>query len=377
MKKLMEKRAELFAELEKLTNVVDSGEEIRSYTDEEVTRMDELRAEIETLDKTISEKEKSMNALAAKPVVEERAADNENNRINRFARNPLTEIRSGETMIANSSAVKYSQFSEDVIGRVLELARVADEVTTVYAKGTYKQIVSNPSYVVNGAWKAEGVAPTMSEARWTTISIEPYKFVSEVCLTYEMLNQAGFDVVPEMYNQFSLDFAYALEHGIIAGAGDGSGEPTGLLTGGTTFNVTSKVKLNADDLINAFHSLKSYYYSNAKWIMNNKTLCDVRKLKDSTGNYLFHQTELTGGYAGTILGKPVLVSEVMPDVAEGAKPILFGDFARGYKAIRNPDVMLQALNEKYAGIGQGILGVLWCGGKPVNNDAYAVVKMAE
>ena len=107
--------------------------------------------------------------------------------------------------------------------------------------------------------------------------------------------------------------------------------------------------------------------------MSNDTLCAVRLLKDGDGHYIFHQNDLTSGYVGTILGKPVLVSEAMDNMGSEAHPILFGDFARAYKVNLSPDMSMQILNEKYAEYGmKGILTIMWLDGQPVNEDAYVV-----
>ena len=108
--------------------------------------------------------------------------------------------------------------------------------------------------------------------------------------------------------------------------------------------------------------------------MSNDTLCKIRLLKDGQGQYIYHQGEFTEGYVGTILGRPVLISECMDNIADTKVPILFGDYARAYKANINPDMTLQILVEKYAEFGmRGILGILWLDGRPVNPEAYVKV----
>ena len=92
---------------------------------------------------------------------------------------------------------------------------------------------------------------------------------------------------------------------------------------------------------------------------------------------MFHQNDdLTSGFAGSVLGKPVLLSDAMDNLEAGKAPILFGNYARGYKANLNPDMSMQILNEKYAEYAmRGIVGILWLDGRPVNNEAYVTVKV--
>lgn len=379
MKGLIEKRTELVNEMEAL--IQKTNEEQRAYTDEEKTRADEISAELSEIDATIEAQQEQRAAMFSKAQTERNVTEERSygDIINDFVRGrESAEFRANETTIGANSSVKMQQFSDDIIKGVKELAGITNEVTTITADGTYKQIKQNDSYKVTGGWVSEASAFGVSESRWTTQTIDKYKYGSISVITLEMLNEAAFDVMPEITGQFTLDFAYGAESGIIAGQGDDQGQPTGLLSGGTARTLASKVAISADDIVNVFHSLKAPYYPNAKWLMNNNTLCAIRQLKDSTGNYLFHQNELTGGYVGTILGKPVLVSEVMPDIGEGAKPVLFGDFKRGYKAVTNPGISLALLRELYAGIGAiGVQGIMWLGGAPVNNEAYTTVTMAQ
>jgi HK97 family phage major capsid protein len=167
------------------------------------------------------------------------------------------------------------------------------------------------------------------------------------------------------------DFAYKTEQGVINGAG--GDEPTGLMSGGTPFELGAENAVEADEIIKIFHTLKAPFMPGAKWLMNRNALCAIRLLKGEDGQYLFHEADLTSGYAGYILGKPILLSEVIDDFT-----ILFGDFGRAYKANVNPSMTIQLLTEKYATMGaKGVLGFLWLDGRPVNNDAYVVAKAEE
>lgn len=379
-KKIMEQRAAWIEELEALNaNVGADGEEVRSYTEEESAKAEELMAKIKSADEMLDTLAEQRAVLLAGAGREKNVETRSYNAIvNDFVRGkPAPEYRANETTLAASSDTKMVDFSADIIKAIVPVCPIIDEVSTVVSTGDYKQIIQNEQYKVHGAYVAEAAAFGVSESRWTTKTISKYKYGSTSVITLELLNEAAFDVIPEIQEQFTLDFAKAFEIGIIKGAGAASGEPEGLLSGGTSMVLGSPNQVKADDLISIYHSLKPAYYGQAKWVMNNNTLSAVRKLKDSTGSYLFHQNELSTDFAGTILGKKVLVSEEMPDIGTGAKPIMFGDFKRAYKCVRNPAISLTVLREVYASIGAiGVQGILWVGGAPVNNDAYTTVSMA-
>lgn len=381
MKALMEKREALIAEMDALINMGET--EARAYTDEETARAEQIRVQLDEIDATIAKSEE-FRSYADRPAVETRAAApasgmDTKTAINAFARGQRVETRANETMLTNSNGLIATNFSTDVIREARDLAGISNYITMVEARGEYKQIVSDKDYTVGGSWVAEAGAIGVSEARWTTLTIGKYKYASTVVLTLEMLSQTveEFDVMSEIFTQYSRDFAYALESGIIKGTGDTYGQPTGLISGGTGVTAKAEAAITATEIIDIYHGLKGAYMPSSVWVMNNKTLGAIRKLTDATGQYLFHQNELSTGYAGTILGRPVLISSVMDDMATGTKPIIFGDLSQGYKGVLSPDVTLTVLNELYAGIGaKGVQGILWFGGKPVNNEAYEVITMA-
>lgn len=63
--------------------------------------------------------------------------------------------------------------------------------------------------------------------------------------------------------------------------------------------------------------------------MNSTTLGAVRKLKDSTGNYLWSPS-LIAGQPSQILGYGVEENADIPDIATGNISVAFGNWKRGY-----------------------------------------------
>ena len=90
-----------------------------------------------------------------------------------------------------------------------------------------------------------------------------------------------------------------------------------------------------------FFSLDSEYRENAKWIMNDKTALYLQSLKDSQGSFLWNQ------YDGTFMGKDILISNFMPDIDAGKKPIAFGDFSN-YWIIERQNPTIKRLSEMFA-----------------------------
>jgi HK97 family phage major capsid protein len=85
----------------------------------------------------------------------------------------------------------------------------------------------------------------------------------------------------------------------------------------------------ADALVDLVYSLKAGYRQNGRFIMNRRTQCEIRKLKDEAGDYLW-QPGSSAGAEATLMGFPVTEAEAMPDIAAGSFALAFGDFRRAY-----------------------------------------------
>jgi len=76
-------------------------------------------------------------------------------------------------------------------------------------------------------------------------------------------------------------------------------------------------------------ALKPGHRQGAVWVMNAATIALIRKVKDSTGAYIW-QPSVIEGQPNRLLGYPVVEASDMPDVAANAYPIAFGNFQNGY-----------------------------------------------
>ena len=94
---------------------------------------------------------------------------------------------------------------------------------------------------------------------------------------------------------------------------------------------------SADKIIDLVYALGAEYRANATFVMNSKTAGTLRKLKDNDGRFLWSDG-LAAGEPARLLGYPVLIAEDMPDIADGADAVAFGDFGSGYTIAERPDL---------------------------------------
>lgn len=224
------------------------------------------------------------------------------------------------------------------------------------------------------SWIDEEGAYTESDDSFGQVSIGAYKVGTMIKVSEELLNDSVFDLESYIAKEFARRIGAKEEEAFFTG--DGSGKPLGVLaaTGGAETGVTaaSSTAVTADELMDLFYSLKSPYRKKAVWVLNDSTIKAVRKLKDSTGQYLW-QPSLMAGTPDTLLGRPVKTSTYMPVIAAGAKTIAFGDFSYYWIADRQGR-SFKRLNELYAANGQvGFLGSQRVDGKLVLSEAVKVL----
>ena len=225
------------------------------------------------------------------------------------------------------------------------------------------------------SWIDEEGAYTESDDSFGQVSIGAYKVGTMIKVSEELLNDSVFDLESYIAKEFARRIGAKEEEAFFTG--DGSGKPLGILaaTGGAEIGVTaaSSTAVTADELMDLFYSLKSPYRKKAVWVLNDSTIKAVRKLKDSTGQYLW-QPSLVAGTPDTLLGRPVKTSAYMPVIAAGAKAIAFGDFSYYWIADRQGR-SFKRLNELYAANGQvGFLGSQRVDGKLVLSEAVKVLE---
>lgn len=227
----------------------------------------------------------------------------------------------------------------------------------------------------SAAWIDEEGTYGESDDAFGQISLGAYKLGTLIKVSEELLNDSAFPLEPYITREFARRIGTKEEEAFFTG--DGSGKPTGILaaTGGADVGVTTTgASITADDVIDLYYSLRVPYRKKAKWIMNDATVNALRKLKDTTGQYLW-EPSLVAGTPNKILGCEVITSPFMPGIAAGEKSIAFGDFSYYWIADRTGRTF-KRLNELYAATGQvGFIGNQRVDGKLILPEAIKVLKL--
>ncbi len=227
----------------------------------------------------------------------------------------------------------------------------------------------------SASWIDEEGAYTESDETFGQVQLDAHKVGTIIKVSEELLNDSAFDLENYIAEEFTRRIGDKEEEAFLTG--NGTGKPTGILnaTGGGQVGVTtaSATAITADELIDLYYSLKAPYRKKAIWVLNDTTIKAIRKLKDSNGNYLL-QPALKDGEVSTILGRPYFTSAYAPEIAAGAKTILFGDLSYYWIGDRQ-GISFKRLNERYADNGQiGFLAFKRLDGKTVLPEAIKVLQ---
>lgn len=269
---------------------------------------------------------------------------------------------------------------------VEELIKIIEDISPVRSVARVRQTsnkeIEVPSKTANFAanWTAE--TGTRSETTGYTTSlntIPTHELYALVDISTALLEDSVFDLDAEMNLEFAEQFAKAEGTAFISG--NGTNKPTGIVNGSTVataVTAASATAITANELMDLVHGLKSDYARSAAFMMNRATLGAVRKLQDTTGNYIF-QAGFSGqsGLPNTILGHPYVEAPDVADIAASAKPIIFGDYRRGYMIVDR--VALSVMRDGFTQATSGNVRFLArrrVGGEVVLAEAMKVLTMA-
>ena len=360
IKSLTEKRAGLVADLQTILDT--SKAEVRAFTTEEDTKFQDIEQQIKDIDSTLAAEKRAISILAVQENSNTVAGAAETDKSKAEVRAFMDyvnsqcggkvspEYRAGEQNItmSNNGAVIPTTISQMIINTVKEMCPIFSKATMFAVKGTLKVPVwgnANTTHNIAVGYQAEFTDITADAGKFTSVDLTGYLAGALTLVGKSVINNSEIDVLNFIVAEMSKQITLFLEKEMLIGT---SGRATGALSTTTNVTLTSATNITADDLVTLQSKLVTPYQANACWTMAPATFTAIRKLKDSTGQYLLQTApNIAGGFPFMLLGKPVYISDNMPAVEASAKPILYGDYS-GLAVNMRQQIEMQVLNEKYA-----------------------------
>lgn len=259
---------------------------------------------------------------------------------------------------------EYDKRLIDVLDEENIMRSLATKITT---SGEHK--INIAATKPAASWIEEGGALTFGDATFDQILLDAHKLHVAIKVTEELLYDNAFGLENYIITQFGKALANAEEDAFLNG--DGTGKPTGIFaeTGGGTVAGTLTAAIKSDDMLDLIYALRRPYRKSASFIMNDKTLLALRKLKDNNGQYIW-QPSYQAGEPDRVLGYAVHTSAFAPEDA-----IAFGDY-KYYNIGDRGTRSFKQLNELFAGNGMiGYVAKERVDGKLILPEAVQILKL--
>lgn len=380
IKALIEKRNAKTAEMSAMND--KCAEEVRAFTEEEDKKFKELEEEVRALDATI-ERIKSTRGAMQVPASEgngDGCNDREEEEIRALAQyvrwgvtGDIVTRASDTNMVPSANgAIIPVTIADRIVKRVYEISPVVNSGTHYTVKGQLDLPVYDESTgSITVEYADEFTDATSTVGKFAKITLTGFLARSLTKVSRSLMNSTDVDLVAFIVEDMAMQIARWLEKEILVGT---SGKIECLSKCENVVTAASATAIKPDELIDLQDSVIDYYQGGAMWIMNRKTRTEIRKLKDSDGNYLL-QDDITAPFGKVLLGKPVYTSDNMPNMAAGNTAIYYGDFSGiAVKFAEQPTI--QVLQELYAPQhAVGVLGFVEVDAKIQVTQAIAQLKM--
>jgi HK97 family phage major capsid protein len=202
---------------------------------------------------------------------------------------------------------------------------------------------------VGSGWVAEqGTRTETSSPEIGKWSIPVHELYAEPRATQKLLDDSSVDIESWLVGKIAEKFARVQNNAFVNGSGvdkprgfatyptaatPDSTRPWGTIEHVATGNAGAFPSSNpADVLMDVIYALKATYRQGAMWACPKEVLGEIRKMKDSDGQYLW-RPGLSEGEPSRLLDYAIIESEDIPALAAGSLSVAFGNFSRAYQIV--------------------------------------------
>lgn len=388
-KALMEKKNDLIVRAEAILNDAETNK--RELTDAEAQELAEIRDDVRKIKEALKiaeelhEEKKELKEEGDALGVDGRACGDEKKReaeqkakeeadyraFDAYLRNRVNH-RAGDVDLTKSDngAVIPTTIANKIISMVYNICPILERSTKYNVKG--KLVVpyyDETSNAITVAYATEFTELESSVGAFDKIELDGYLAGALTLVSRSLINNSDFNLVDFVVEKMAYAIKRFIEHELLVGT---SGAVTGLSTLTNSITAGATTAITADEVVRLHDAIKDDFQANAIWIMSPETRTALRTLKSTTGYYLLND-DMSSPFGSTLLGKPVYVSDNMPDMGAGNTAIYYGDM-RGLATKFSEDMSIEVLREKYATMhAVGVVGWLEFDSKV--EDAQKIAKL--
>ena len=269
--------------------------------------------------------------------------------------------------LSNSAAVVPDRTLNEVVKQAENVNGLFNEVRLFRVPANLSVPVGTP--VDPAAWHVEGSNVDRKNVSATAVTFGAYELIKLLSMSAAVKRMELSAFESYLTDELRKSIADAIGAAIVNG--DGSGKPTGILSGVTwnSKNSMSVAALTADSLLALIALMPAGYAGGAKFAMSTATLFgSVYPLKDGNGAYLFTDAERGGGRR--LFGFPIVLDDNIP-----AGTILFGNFH--YYGVNIPEGVAVEVSRE-SGFTSGLIdfrALCIADGKPIVPGAFVKLEV--
>lgn len=352
-KKMEEKKNDLITRAEEVINKAKMEE--RELTEDEAMELAEIRDDVKKIKETLGlmddidrecgDKKMVKNELPMEgEKMEEEKEVQETRAFENYVRGIVVNERDGELAKSANGAVIPTTIANRIIKKVYDICPILEKSHKYNVKGN----LDLPYYdvetkTINVAYQTEFTPMSSSVGSFNKISLGGFLAGALVKISRSLINNSQFDIVAFIVDEMAYAIKRFIEKELLVGT---NGKVTGLSTLTNSMNTASATAITADEVVKLQGKVKDEFQANSIWIMSPATRDALRLLKDEMGRYLL-QDDITAPFGKVLLGKPVFVSDNMPEIGSGNTAIYYGDMT-GLATKFAEEINIQVLREKYA-----------------------------
>ena len=393
MKELVEKKNDLITRAETVLN--QAKMEKRELTEDEAAELAEIRDNVRKIVATLKldddfrelEMEEKKDTVPSEEdtevTVDEKQREKEMQETRAFEnylRGRVIHERAGELTPATTGsniglggALIPETIVNYIIKKVYDICPILERSQKFNVKGTLEvPYYPADSQKINVAYQNEFVQLASSSGSFATVSLTGFLAGCLTKISRSLINNVNFDIVGFVVDEMAYAIKRFIEHELLIGT---AGKVTGLSTLTNGITAASATAITAEEVIRLQGKVKDDFQENAIWIMSPATRDALRTLKATNGYFLLND-DFGSPFGKTLLGKPVYVSDNMPNIATGNDVIYYGDM-RGLGTKFSEEINIEVLRERYADEhAVGVIGWFEFDSKVIDEQQIAKLTMA-
>ncbi len=362
MKSLEEQKNEKVTQMDKLLNDVKAEE--RAFTEDEEKLFNQLKDEIDAINKTMeafeqsrelvddAKKEEDKKKEEDNMSEEERALEIETRDIETFAKyirnEVLSETRDGSSFAQGTNGVIVpTTIANKIIMTAYNMSPILEKATRYNTKGNLEIPVygANNNEDITVAYGEDFTELVEHAGKFSSVTLTDYLIGALAKIGNSLVNNTDIDLVNIVINIIAEYIKLFVEGEVLNGT---ENKITGCSAIPASQTVETEVAgvISYDDLVKVKNKVIQSFRKGSIWVMNQDTQTVLETMKDGNERPMF-LPDPTGEFDGMVLGYPVYVSDNMVGISGGNSPIIFGNFS-GIALKTTKELEIQVLREKYA-----------------------------